>query len=272
MLDIKSGNEAIKNLIRSGSPFLVNRMRSEIDVVFKRIKGLPLSEENLQDLFIKCGVYPFGDKDQINLFIQETMNSMVLADAWGYCTFYCPYQDWLIKNVSRTNCVFDFMALEPIYHEEPWTLELAGKKVLIVHPYIDTMKKQEPKLVEIAGGKEQFRDVEFKYVKAVQSMTGNAPHGSFSESYQIMKDEIAATDFDVALLGCGGYGMPLSGYIKSIGKSAVYIGGGLQLVFGIKGQRWDDSGMSKHYNEHWVRPSAEETPNNYKLHENGAYF
>lgn len=272
MLGVQAGNEAIKNLIRSGKPFLVNRMRSEVDVIFKSIKGLPLNKENHDDLYIKCGVYPYGDMEQIGPFIRETITSMNLADAWGYCTFYCPYQDWLIKNVSRTQCVFDFVALEPIYHEVPWTLELAGKKVLIVHPYVDTMKRQESKLLEIAGGKEQFRDVEFKYIKAVQSMTGNAPHGSWSESYQTMKDEIADADFDVALLGCGGYGMPLSGYIKSIGKSAVYIGGGLQLIFGIKGKRWDDSDMSKHYNEHWVRPSVEETPENYMLHENGAYF
>lgn len=60
MLGVQAGNEAIKNLIRSGKPFLVNRMRSEVDVIFKSIKGLPLNKENHDDLYIKCGVYPMG--------------------------------------------------------------------------------------------------------------------------------------------------------------------------------------------------------------------
>ncbi len=35
MLDREGGNEAIKSLIRADKPFLVNRMRSEMDVIFK---------------------------------------------------------------------------------------------------------------------------------------------------------------------------------------------------------------------------------------------
>jgi len=272
MLDVQAGNEAIKNLILSEKPFLVNRMRSEMDVVFKMMKGIPLADGNHNNLFVNCGVYPYADVEQIGLFTKETMSSMFLTDAWGYCTYFVPYQDWFIQNGSRSKCVFDFIALEPFYHETPWTLELSGKKVLIVHPYVNTMKEQEPKLLEIWNGKRLFDNVEFKYLESVQSIAGNAPHSSWSESYEHMKSQINEIDFDVALLGCGGYGMPLSGYIKSIGKSAVYIGGGLQLVFGIKGKRWDESDISGHYNEHWVRPSVKEVPNNHALVEGGCYW
>ena len=39
------------------------------------------------------------------------------------------------------------------------------------------------------------------------------------------------------------------------------MGGGTQILFGIKGKRWDEHDViSTFYNEHWVRPSDEEIP------------
>ena len=54
-----------------------------------------------------------------------------------------------------------------------------------------------------------------------------------------MQKEIDKIDFDIAILGCGAYGYPLASYIKSIGKKAIHIGGATQLIFGIKGKRWE---------------------------------
>ena len=46
-------------------------------------------------------------------------------------------------------------------------------------------------------------------------------------------------DFDIALLGCGCYGHPLCDFIRNeLNKSAIYVGGGLQLLFGVMGKRW----------------------------------
>lgn len=57
-----------------------------------------------------------------------------------------------------------------------------------------------------------------------------------------MCDDIKKLDFDVALLSCGGYGNHLSYFIyKEMNKSALYIGGGLQIWFGIMGKRWETS-------------------------------
>ena len=57
-------------------------------------------------------------------------------------------------------------------------------------------------------------------------------------TFEMMCDDISKIDFDVALLGCGGYGLPLCNYIRhTLGKSAIYVGGGLQLLFGVMGSR-----------------------------------
>lgn len=57
--------------------------------------------------------------------------------------------------------------------------------------------------------------------------------------------------------------------IKRMGKKAVHIGGSLQLYFGIKGKRWDNSNL---YNEYWISPFAEERPQNLSKVEEGCYW
>ena len=75
--------------------------------------------------------------------------------------------------------------------------------------------------------------------------------------------------FDIAIIGCGAYGMPLAAYCKQIGKKAVHLGGATQLLFGIKGKRWDNYSL---YNDYWVRPLESETPRNAGKIESGCYW
>ena len=84
-----------------------------------------------------------------------------------------------------------------------------------------------------------------------------------------MENEISRKDFDVALIGCGAYGFPLAAYVKRLGKQAIHVGGPLQLYFGIKGKRWDNSGL---YNEYWISPSDNERPKNLNKVEGGCYW
>ena len=91
-----------------------------------------------------------------------------------------------------------------------------------------------------------------------------------------MCDEISKIDFDIALLGCGGYGLPLCNFIKEkLNKSAIYVGGGLQLLFGVMGSRWDNdfwNELIKKHNIKFIRPSGNEICNNLQTIENGCYW
>lgn len=112
-------------------------------------------------------------------------------------------------------------------------------------------------------------------VKSVQSVGDNT--GGFSnwfEALNHMKRELVKKDFDIALLGCGAYAFPLAVYIKSeLKKQSVILGGALQILFGIKGARWDNHPIiSELYNEHWVYPLEEEIPDGHKKIENGCYW
>ncbi len=61
-----------------------------------------------------------------------------------------------------------------------------------------------------------------------------------------------------------------------MGKSAIYIGGGLQLLFGIMGNRWINNKMWKELikknNTKFIRPSGDEICLNKELVENSCYW
>lgn len=49
-----------------------------------------------------------------------------------------------------------------------------------------------------------------------------------------------AADYDVAIVGAGAYSLPLAAHARDAGHAAIQMSGATQLLFGIKGKRWDD--------------------------------
>jgi hypothetical protein len=118
---------------------------------------------------------------------------------------------------------------------------------------------------------------EFVFYKSFNTLAGNHLHNSWYETFKIMCANIKGFDFDVALLSCGGYGMPLCNFIKNdLKKSAIYVGGGLQLLFGVIGQRWLTHPtileIIKENDTKFIRPSGDEIVNNNGSVERGCYW
>lgn len=162
--------------------------------------------------------------------------------------------------------------LGPVRADYSWSQCLEGKRVLVVHPFAETIESQYKKRALLWKNPHILSEfASLQTVKAVQSIAGNNPAGfaDWFEALEHMEREIASKDFDIALIGCGAYGFCLAAAIKRMGKKAVHIGGPLQLYFGIKGKRWDNMGM---YNEHWVSPNKNERPANLTKVEDGCYW
>ena len=94
-----------------------------------------------------------------------------------------------------------------------------------------------------------------------------------------MKNMVDKTfDFDIAMVSCGGFGMILSDYIFSqLGKSVIYVGGCLQLFFGINGNRWKNHDkISKMINNNWTNVLNKDKPPSLSLNpqlcENSCYW
>ena len=91
---------------------------------------------------------------------------------------------------------------------------------------------------------------------------------------QICFDVIKSWGFDFATVGCGGLSLSVCKHIKEMGKPCVHLGGGNQLLYGIRGRRWSD-GFAKYDwygTDDWVRPLSEETPMGIHLVEGGCYW
>ena len=77
----------------------------------------------------------------------------------------------------------------------------------------------------------------------------------------------------IALLGCGAYGMPLAAHIKQCGKQAIYVGGVLQMIFGIRGKRWDSiPEAASLYNDYWIQSNKADVPKDAVMVEEGCYW
>ena len=87
-------------------------------------------------------------------------------------------------------------------------------------------------------------------------------------------DAIKGT-YDVALVACGGYGNLVCNHIYTTGHSAIYVGGVLQMYFGILGERWlreRPDIVTLYLNEFWRRPSDAEKPRNFQAVEGSCYW
>jgi len=165
--------------------------------------------------------------------------------------------------------------LEPFFTPNPWTKALAGKKVLVVHPFVETIKNQyqnREKLFENS----LLPEFELEVIPAVQSIAGQKTEfEDWFAALDSMKEKIAKKDFDVCILGCGAYGFPLASFVKNMGKQSIHMGGATQLLFGIKGKRWENFIVYPYanlFNEHWVRPNQNETPQKSTSVEGGCYW
>lgn len=152
--------------------------------------------------------------------------------------------------------------LEPYYFDNPWSRILEDKKVLVIHPFAQSIESQYKHHDKLFTNPNILPNFELKTIKAIQSIAGQpTPFPTWLAALNNMKEQITAAEFDIALIGCGAYGLPLAAHCKSIGKQAVHMGGALQILFGIKGKRWDETPkISALYNDYWTRPSESEKP------------
>lgn len=225
----------------------------------------PSTEENL----MRFGEMMLEDSKQLDILGSWLPDEKVLKK-----TFNLGYQDVFLRN------------LEPFWSKQPWTSYLEGKRVVVVHSFAESIKNQydnyRDKIFEDPKVLPTFSS--FRVVKAVQSLGGESNFETWFEALDYMKKEVEREDFDVCLIGCGAYGFPLAAYVKRMGKQAIHLGGALQLLFGIKGSRWENpnygvkewgipyGSYSNLINDFWVKPLLKDTPKNAKQVEGACYW
>ncbi len=176
--------------------------------------------------------------------------------------------------------------LEPFWASSPWTKALKGKRVVVIHPFAELIEEQyKEQRTKLFSNPNILPEFQLRTVKAIQSLGGDSNgFADWFEALDWMKQEIDKEDYDIALIGCGAYGFPLAAHCKRQGKKAIHLGGALQLLFGIRGNRWEDPmygvkewgipiGMySSLPNAYWIKPGDEYKPKNAQQVENACYW
>ena len=163
----------------------------------------------------------------------------------------------------------------------PWTHALSGKRILIVSTFADTIRKQIAIRQHLYDDVDLFPDCSFECIRPPQTHgfisatpDKNDYFGVYLETFTKQLDDIKDT-YDVALVACGGYGNLVCNHIFKSGKSAINVGGVLQMYFGIAGNRWYRNSpeiIQLFLNEYWTRPSPEERPAGAESIENACYW
>lgn len=181
---------------------------------------------------------------------------------------------WLEHRPKITVDLNGFYA--PFLFEHPWTRQLKGKRVLVVSPFVDSIRRQYEHRELLFANPEVLPELkELICVRAVQSIAGNpVDFPDWFAALDSMKAEIDRHDFDIALIGCGAYGFHLAAHVKRRGKISIQLAGWLQFLFGIYGNRWtnDQPEFAQFINENWIRPGESERPDNSQTVEGGCYW
>lgn len=286
MYTAEEANNVIYDRLLSGETFFAGRIglfemaamrayefgnRDKYEIVMKQIYDC-------------AGFFPFnlslGDR-----FLAEMKKALEEVDLLA-CSNELAENYFMNRYTKQTTIGTElFTVMEPWRFARPWSSALAGKKVLVVSPFEESIQEQYKRREQLFQGTDILPEFELITYQSLQT-TGDLTDDRFAtwfDALEYMYQEIKEIDFDVALLGCGAYGFPLAAKIKAEGKQVIHMGGVLQILFGIMGKRWDGTGpnsqthqiredIAEYYNEYWTYPKDSEKPSSAGKIEYGPYW
>jgi hypothetical protein len=219
-----------------------------------------------------AGVYP-ADSQTLSRFCQMYLESLREVDVLA--VWFRPGENSVRKQFAPQAKMVCLTALEPYYQVNPWSRRLAGKRVLLVSPFARTIEAQYRRRELIWPSRpEMLPDFQLRTVRVPLSAALVKPeYPDWFTAMEAIRRQMAAEPFDVAIIGAGAWSLPLAVYAKSLGAWGIHLGGPTQILFGIKGRRWETNDrVAAHVNDAWVRPSESETPKTVRQVENGCYW
>lgn len=271
----EEANALIKRYLTSNEPFALCRLGSaEFTLVqlydeYRLFHSNRLPQSNMYDIFHR-------NPDEVGAWVELLRKDCKDIDVMAYFDDH-PIEEYVIRTSCRREMEqIRLEQIEAMLYEEPWTLALEGKKVLLISPFVDSMVAQYPCIDKIYEGRKMLPAMELKTLKSV--WFSGSPEDDFEtwfDALNYLYEEAMKIDFDVALLSCSAFGFNLAPMFKRAGKQAIQYGGALQMLFGIRGARWDNyPPYMKFYNNYWIRPPKDTTPSKgfVKKMDDGCYW
>ena len=236
------------------------------------------NRKGMEEMQANAGFFP-PDEEHLLRFaelMERDIRSLDMLGSWR------PEERYLDLDIEQIPLVY----MEPYWSARPWSRMLAGRTVLVIHPFASLIESQYyTRRTSLFKNPDVLPPFTLKTLQAVQSIGGDGQgYADWFEALDAMKAQMDAAEYDIALIGCGAYGFPLAAHAKRTGHQAVHLGGALQLLFGIKGRRWEDPeygvkewGLPRGFypslfNEYWVRPGDGLRVKNADQVENACYW
>lgn len=213
----------------------------------------------------KCSFYDW------NIEMRHAISSTDFLCAWQSDPFLILYENTLIQYLASESFAVPMSSLGrdilPFIATSRW---------LVVSPFVKTMQKQLPRMKQV-NDPDGKMEIDWNHLEKTcqfvrcpfQSHLEPSPYASWDDGLEKLTKEISLREFDLALIGAGAWSLPLGSRIKRMGKSAIHMGGEMQLLFGIKGKRW---AHITSYNSSWVTAEPDERPKNRNSVEDGCYW
>lgn len=292
---IEKGAEEIRNCIEQAlgkkEGALIGRNGTiELETLLFRLYGSSPNQDYPSSISrrieLHAGIWP-STKNSLDRWVFTMVEAIrscdVLVAGW-----YEPLKVPEEKFLDKTNTLaprIPLRSLEPYYvpPDQRWTNLLAGQRVAVVSSFTQSIEQQIEKRDLIWPI--QTNSLLPENVEWVFFQTGYAPSlamgvagwpsdiSSWDVAVSSLVKKIVASQASIALIGCGGLGMVIGSELKKHGIIAIVLGGATQVLFGIKGKRWETHSVISHFwNEAWVWPKATETPSGASLIEGSCYW
>lgn len=281
----EGGNRLIKGLIEGDDPVMIARYGDiELMAIWSVLTGSSPEEQlrRARQLRINAGVFPvdLAILSRFTAAYEDAARRLDCLAIWNFERGRWKMEERIFREFSPDAALVSIRSIESWLFRDPWTEALRGQRVLVVHPFDETIRKQYVKRNRLFEDERVLPDFEsLETLRAVQSAAGSAtPFATWFHALDAMCSDIANREFDVALIGAGGYGLPLAAFVKGLGKKAVHMGGVTQILFGIMGARWEKvipggyPPLTRFANASWTRPLSSERPEGFESVDGGAYW
>lgn len=269
-------HELIRSLLRDGQPHgiaKVGSLEAEAMGSYLRRGGRTGEWSSIlrQQLLDNVGIFP-PSNECLDRFCADYLAALRDIDLLG--VLGGPGEADLLRQPGAPRRLMRLRALEPWFFANPWSAELAGRRVVVVHPFATTIEAQYRRRTEIWRNPDVLPEFALRTVRMPLS-AGLVPSSfaDWRQQFDALVAEIDAAPYDVLITGAGGVSLLFVAHARRTGHVGIHLGGNTQILFGIRGRRFDRHDELQSYcNDAWTRPSAEETPPTIHKVEQGCYW
>ena len=178
ILDVQESNAVIREMISSGKPFCLVRYGATEMNAWEKSKEVELGiSSEMEQLAVdtlqrQSGFFP-ADVALMPRF-QKLMEDCS-RDIDALAIFNTQMEDYMLKKyIPKDATVVRARSLDcfRMGGQEPWSMALKGKRVLVIHPFADSIQKQYARREKLFDDPNILPEFELHTIKAVQTIVG----------------------------------------------------------------------------------------------------